>query len=333
MKISELLIAFLLVSSISIAGFSSCSNGHPGPVFNIGNGFDQHVNVYFEGQKVGEMDSGKNKVFYPNELLSETNSDLLVELKADSGVLLFSKLYSWDELTDVLESVKGEPYWIGVSNIPTYTESWNNISTGAEDTFAIMLYQQPKYNRKWIVDYDDDVLELVETEYRPYSGFLDAGYQGDQYYVFRALEVGTTEIHCSYPTGLSDGSLIKEKTFSVDIHPPGIEFNVSSSEAIDIAFSKVPPGYHSQAELSIYFDETLGEHGIWMVYLGHLDITKDELIEFGWQQDEVITFGSPLPHTNKYGGVLLYIDVITGEILRQNALWLWLGPRTPPPES
>ncbi len=97
----------VLISFISI----SCS--HPDPMFNIGNSYDETVTVYFEGQKMGKINSGESKIFYPNEVLDTDNTDLLVELKSDSGEVLFSKLYTWEELSIVLESVKGDPYWIG----------------------------------------------------------------------------------------------------------------------------------------------------------------------------------------------------------------------------
>jgi|LSQX01.2.fsa_nt_gb hypothetical protein len=104
---STIICLLVLMSFISI----SCS--HPDPIFNIGNGYDETVTVYFEGQKMGKINSADSKIFYPNEVLDTDNTDLLVELKSDTGEILFSKLYTWDELTTVLESVKGEPYWIG----------------------------------------------------------------------------------------------------------------------------------------------------------------------------------------------------------------------------
>jgi len=81
--------------------------------FNIGNNFDEPVTVYFEGKKMGKLVSGQSKVFCLQNILTKTNSDLLLELKSNSGETLFYRLYTWEELTDVLEGVKGQPYWIG----------------------------------------------------------------------------------------------------------------------------------------------------------------------------------------------------------------------------
>ena len=94
-------------------GLLSCTCTNQDPMFNIGNNFDEPVTVYFEGQKMGRINSGESKIFYPNEVLSTTNMDLLVELKPNSGAVLYSRLFTWDELSIVLESVHGEPYWIG----------------------------------------------------------------------------------------------------------------------------------------------------------------------------------------------------------------------------
>jgi len=105
----------MVVCLLLIAGLSACFFGgvHPDPIFNIGNGFNQPVVVYFEGQNIGYIDPGESKIFYPNEVLTTTNTDLLVELRSESGLILYSRSFSWDELTDVLESINGEPYWIG----------------------------------------------------------------------------------------------------------------------------------------------------------------------------------------------------------------------------
>lgn len=97
---------------LGLPTFASCTC-HPDPAFNIGNNLTQPVTVYFEGQKAGKVNPGESKIFYPNEFFTATNTDLLVELKSDSGVVLYSRLFTWDELRIVLESVLGKPYWIG----------------------------------------------------------------------------------------------------------------------------------------------------------------------------------------------------------------------------
>jgi hypothetical protein len=102
----------LLLVICFLVSLTAC---HPDPIFNIGNGFDQPVTVYFDEQKMSTINPKESKIFYPNEILTKTNTDLLVELKGDSGTVLYSKNFTWDELSSVLESVHGTPYWIGNS--------------------------------------------------------------------------------------------------------------------------------------------------------------------------------------------------------------------------
>jgi len=90
-----------------------CIETHQDPVFNIGNNFSQTVRVYFNGHSVGEIKSGINKQFFPNDILSKTDTVLQFDLKTTSGALLFSKTYTWDELTNLLQNLRGTPYWIG----------------------------------------------------------------------------------------------------------------------------------------------------------------------------------------------------------------------------
>ncbi len=96
-----------------VVGYIACGFvTHCDSIFNIGNNFDEPVTVYFEGQKMGKVDSGQSNIFCLDDVLTTTNTDLLVELKSNSGEILFSRLYTWEELRTVLESVTGQPYWI-----------------------------------------------------------------------------------------------------------------------------------------------------------------------------------------------------------------------------
>jgi hypothetical protein len=107
-KLRPILLVILVLGSFSLV---SCM--HQGPIFNIGNNFDQPVTVYFQGQKMGKINPGQSKIFYPNEILTKDDPYLLVELKSNSGVVLYSRNFTWDELSAVLQSVTGKPYWIG----------------------------------------------------------------------------------------------------------------------------------------------------------------------------------------------------------------------------
>jgi hypothetical protein len=107
------IIGLLVLVVVGYVAYGIAFRTHQDPIFNIGNDFGQPVTVYFEGQKVGRINSGESRIFYPNEALTKTNRDLLVELKSNSGEMLYSRLYTWDELDAVLASVRGRPYWIG----------------------------------------------------------------------------------------------------------------------------------------------------------------------------------------------------------------------------
>lgn len=81
---------------------------------------------------MGKISQGESKKFYPNEVVpspftreiritSNPNStqvqneivtgDLLVELKSNSGTVLYSRYFTWDELVASLEG--GKITWIG----------------------------------------------------------------------------------------------------------------------------------------------------------------------------------------------------------------------------
>jgi hypothetical protein len=86
---------------------------HPAPVFTIGNNFDQAVVVYIEGHKMGKVNPGDSKNFYPYEVIT-IDADLLLELKSNSGTVLYSRLFTYDEALENLAF--GRTYWIGDGN-------------------------------------------------------------------------------------------------------------------------------------------------------------------------------------------------------------------------
>jgi hypothetical protein len=113
--ILKIVIGIIIIICVGTVGFVAwySFNTHPDPIFNIGNNFNQTVTVYFNGKQMGKINSGESKIFYPNEVLTTTDSNLSLELKSTSNLILFSRQFTWDELSTVLESVGGKPYWIG----------------------------------------------------------------------------------------------------------------------------------------------------------------------------------------------------------------------------
>lgn len=106
-------IVFAMAAIILLVTLTGC---HKDVIFNIGNRFDEPVTVYFEGRKTGRIKPLQSKIFYMTEVWRRKDPDLLLELKGDSGRVLYSRNFTWDELKSVLESVEGNPYWIGNSN-------------------------------------------------------------------------------------------------------------------------------------------------------------------------------------------------------------------------
>jgi len=109
-KVLLILVMACFLITMSLGAFSCL---HPDPVFNIGNNFSETVTVYFNGHNMGKIKAGSSKKFFPNDILTKTDQYLQVDFKGNSGATLFSKVYSWDELMKLLESIHGNPYWIG----------------------------------------------------------------------------------------------------------------------------------------------------------------------------------------------------------------------------
>jgi hypothetical protein len=103
-----ILILTCFVVTLSL-GFDGCF--HPGFMWKIGNNFPETVTVYFNHQNMGKIPSSGSKVFWSAEIADGAN--LLVEFKARSGDLLFSKIYTSEERETIAVNLKGSIYWIG----------------------------------------------------------------------------------------------------------------------------------------------------------------------------------------------------------------------------
>ena len=109
----------------------------------------------------------------------------------------------------------------------------------------------------------------------------------------------------------------------------GCSSNISRDDAIDIAASQIPPNYRTLAEVLTFFGEENRQEGVWLVNFTRLNITREELEQFGWQEGDNVSFGNTIPGTNKYYGVLIYIDGKAGEIISKKAIDICLGPGPP----
>jgi inhibitor of cysteine peptidase len=87
----------------------------------------------------------------------------------------------------------------GCFNVETYTDEGQAIDTEVNQQFVIALGSNPTTGYGWEASYDETMLELVggESEYEePGDGLVGAG--GVEYFRFKALETGRTEITLVY---------------------------------------------------------------------------------------------------------------------------------------
>lgn len=100
-------------------------------------------------------------------------------------------------------------------DIPTYNQFWGEITTSVSEEFAIVLNQSPRLGLGWYATYDENLLVLLATDFIEYS--TSGAVAGDQYSIFRALKMGTTEITFVYRHSAPEADILNEKTFTVEI--------------------------------------------------------------------------------------------------------------------
>ena len=103
------------------------------------------------------------------------------------------------------------------SEVKTYTDSGQSIGISANQQFVIALGSNPTTGYSWQESYDDTMLELVEKTYKPgeaaEQGVVGAG--GVEYFRFKALKAGKTEINMVYKRPW-EKEAIEQKTFTVN---------------------------------------------------------------------------------------------------------------------
>ena len=102
--------------------------------------------------------------------------------------------------------------------VKTYTDSTQTINTGTNQEFIIALDSNPTTGYSWQASYDESVLELVGKSYEmgeeAKQGVVGAG--GVEYFQFKALKAGKTEITLVYKRPWEEESLY-QKVFTVII--------------------------------------------------------------------------------------------------------------------
>jgi inhibitor of cysteine peptidase len=104
---------------------------------------------------------------------------------------------------------------IGVAQ--TYTDPGQTVNIGVNQEFIIALGSNPTTGYSWQASYDETRLELVggKSEYKEENkeGVVGAG--GIEYFRFKALKAGQTEITLTYEQPWEGGGIGETKVFTV----------------------------------------------------------------------------------------------------------------------
>ena len=102
--------------------------------------------------------------------------------------------------------------------VKTYTDSGQAISIGVNQEFAIALGSNPTTGYEWQESHDNTMLELVERTYQPGEEAKQdmVGTGGVEYYRFKALKTGKTEITMDYKRAW-EKEVADHKVFTVNI--------------------------------------------------------------------------------------------------------------------
>lgn len=105
----------------------------------------------------------------------------------------------------------------GGTKVNTYTDPAQTINAGVNQEFVIALDSNPTTGYNWEEKHDAAMLSLVESIYEPdtpAAGLVGSG--GTQYFQFKALKTGKTEITLTYKRSW-ESSIGEQKVFKVDI--------------------------------------------------------------------------------------------------------------------
>jgi inhibitor of cysteine peptidase len=104
---------------------------------------------------------------------------------------------------------------VGVAE--TYTDPGQTVDIGINQEFVIALGSNPTTGYSWQESHDQTMLELLEKSYREEAkeGVVGAG--GIEYFRFKALKAGETEITLTYEQPWEGGGVGETKVFTVEI--------------------------------------------------------------------------------------------------------------------
>ncbi len=102
---------------------------------------------------------------------------------------------------------------IGVAK--TYTDPGQTVTIGVNQEFIIALGSNPTTGYSWQESHDQTMIELVEWNYEEEAqeGVVGAG--GIEYFRFKALKAGQTEITMAYQRPFGEEEVLEQKVFTV----------------------------------------------------------------------------------------------------------------------
>ena len=103
-----------------------------------------------------------------------------------------------------------------VGEVETYTDPGQAIEIGTNQEFVIALGSNPTTGYGWQESHDATMIELVEKIYKEEAkeGVVGAG--GVEYFRFKTLNKGETEITLVYKR-LWEEEFLEQKVFTIDI--------------------------------------------------------------------------------------------------------------------
>ncbi len=122
-------------------------------------------------------------------------------------------------LASVLTSILAVSLIAGCrGGIKTYTDAEKTISTTVNQEFIIALDSNPTTGYNWEASYEESILKLVDSKYemgkQSQAGLVGAG--GTQYFQFKVLKTGKSEITVTYKRSW-ETDFAEQKVFNIDI--------------------------------------------------------------------------------------------------------------------
>ena len=108
----------------------------------------------------------------------------------------------------------------GCTTVLTYDDTGQEIDIGVGQEFIVALGSNPSTGYSWQASYDEAMLELVGGEPTYEADETDEpamGAGGVDYFRFKALEAGETEITFTYAQPWEGGDVGETKVFTVSI--------------------------------------------------------------------------------------------------------------------